>query len=325
MKIRELYEIISRISRKNLLLKKLIRSISNFEAEKDDRLSDFDFAQKQYRKFNGENLNLDNPKTYNEKLWWLKYHYRNPLQKICSDKYMVREYVKECGLEDILVKLKGVYDRPEDVPLEKFQDETFIKINVGSGGNILYKPNSNFDKKFFLWDFNSLIKHDCYINSREWNYKDVKPKIVCEEVLRDSEGNLPKDWKFMCFDGEPKLVFCSVGACDNSGRHSVEGQRITNVYDMEFKYLPIESSFPTDEHAKVEKPINFDKMKLYASILSKPFPHCRVDFYNVNGKIYFGEITFYHSGGCGNISPIYWMNKMGEWINLDSIPNKYLI
>ena len=325
MSIRKLQEQISRISRKNLFLKKIARNASNFQVNIDNKLSDEKFAQKQYYKFNKEYLNLDNPKTFNEKLWWLKFHYRNPLEKICSDKYRVREYVKECGLENILVELKGVYDKPQDIPFDKYIDEVFIKINVGSGGNILYNPKERFDKKFFEWDFESQLKNDCFKYSREWNYKDVESKIVCEQVLRDKNGNLPKDWKFMCFDGEPKLLFYSIGACDSTGRHSVEGQRYTNVYDMEFNYVPIESSYPTNPDMLVQIPENFDEMKEYARILSKPFPHCRIDFYNVDGKIYFGEITFYHSGGCGNISPREWAEKMGSWINLDLIEEKYLI
>ncbi len=325
MLVRKIYEQVSRISRKSLFFKKIIRTISNLQINRENKLSDEAFAQKQYYRFNKEYLNLDNPITFNEKLWWLKYHYRNPLEKICSDKYRVREYIEKCGLKDLLVELKGVYKYPEEVPFDEYKEEVFIKINVGSGGNILYKPGEKFNKKFFIWDFKSQMKNDCFKYSREWNYKDVEPKIVCEQVLRDKKGNLPEDWKFMCFNGEPKLLFYSIGACDNSGRHSVEGKRFTNVYDMDFNYVPIESSYPTNPLLSVEKPENFDKMKEYAKILAKPFPHCRIDFYNIDGKIYFGEITFYHSGGCGNIAPRKWAEKMGSWIDLKSIPQNHLV
>ena len=129
----------------------------------------------------------------------------------------------------------------------------------------------------------------------------------------------------MCFGGEPKLLFYSDGVCDEKGMHSVEGQRFTNVYDMDFQYVPIIASYPTRPDIVVRKPETFEKMKEYARVLSKPFPHCRVDFYTYEGKVYFGEITFYHSGGCGNITPIDWALKMGQWIDLDSIKKEYLI
>lgn len=325
MGVRKLYERVSKGARKNRILKKLVRRLSYIQMNWEARYDDEKYAKKMYRRYNDSELNLTNPKTFNEKLWWLKYHYRNPLQKICSDKYRLREYVHECGLDDILVPIYGVYETPEKVPLESFDKEVFIKINVGTGGNILYDPHKPFDRSFFIWDFSSRLSHNCYLNSREWNFKDVPGCIVCEKVLRDKSGELPKDWKFMCFNGEPRLVFYSSGVCDETGRHSVTGIRYTNVYDMNFEYVPIVSSYPTRPEIIIEEPSSFELMIKYARILSKPFPHCRVDFYNIEGKVYLGEITFYHSGGCGNIEPKEWAERMGSWIDITNIPREFLV
>lgn len=322
---RNILENISRTSRKNHMLKKVARCLRYFKASLNNLKSDEKFAKQMYKKYTGDDLNLENPQTYNEKLWWLKFHYRNPLQTICSDKYCVREYVKQCGLEEILVHLYGVYDNARDIKLDDFKHEVFLKVNAGSGGNIIYDPQKDFERKLFVWDFNSRLKHNCYMDSREWNYKNVPPKIVCEEVLRDSKGQLPKDYKFMCFGGEPKLLFYSDGVCDEKGMHSVEGQRFTNVYDMEFNIVDMTVDQPSRPDIYVEKPETFGKMKEYAAILSRPFPQCRVDFYTFDGKIYFGEITFYHGGGCRKIQPEKWMLQMGHWIDLKSIDNKDLV
>ena len=128
----------------------------------------------------------------------------------------------------------------------------------------------------------------------------------------------------MCFGGKPKLLFLSEGACDSEGRHSVGGVRFTNIYDMDFKLVPMRSSYPVNANASIVKPDTFETMKKYASILSEPFPHCRVDFYTFNNRVYFGELTFYHSGGCGVVEPEEWANRMGDWIDLSQIKNEYL-
>ena len=144
VKYRNTLEEISRISRKNIFLKKVVRNLNEFEMWSKIFQADEVFARRMYKKYTGDNLNLKDPKTYNEKLWWLKYHYRNPLQKICSDKYRVREYVKECGLKHILVELYGIYDNPKEIDFSEFEQEVFLKINVGSGGNIIYDPQKKW-------------------------------------------------------------------------------------------------------------------------------------------------------------------------------------
>lgn len=322
---KERKEKISRFLRKSFVLKEIGIKINNAMIDLSRFEGDVHFANRVYKKYTGRLLNLNSPETYNEKLWWLKFHYRNPLQTICCDKYRVREYIESCGLKHILVKLYGVYERAEDIDFSKFDREVFLKINSGSGGNIIYDPKKPFNKRLFIIDFNSRLHHNYYYNSREWPYKGVQSRIVCEEVLRDSFGALPLDYKFMCFGGRCKYLFYSGGVCDETGRHNVTGERYTNVYDMSFNYVPMNVDQPTRPDIKVEKPATFEKMKEYAEILSKPFPHCRVDFYSVDEKIYFGEITFYHGGGCRQFKPDEWNKKFGDLIDLSSIDKKHLV
>lgn len=324
-KYKQRREQISKVLRKSFLTKELGLKLNNAMIDLSRFEGDTHFANRIYKKYTGETLNLDNPRTYNEKLWWLKFHYRNPLQTICCDKYRVREYVQSCGLKDILVKLYGVYEKAEDIDFSQFCQEVFLKINSGSGGNIIFDPQRPFNRKQFIIDFNNRLRHNYYYNTREWPYKDVPARIVCEEVLRDSSGALPMDYKFMCFGGKCQYLFYSGGVCDESGRHSVAGERYTNVYDMNFNYISMNVDQPTRPDIKVNRPETFEKMKTYAEILAKPFPHCRIDFYSIDGRVYFGEITFYHGGGCRQFYPNEWNIIFGDLIELQSIDKKYLI
>ncbi|TJX13647.1 glycosyl transferase [Tissierella creatinini] len=282
------------------------------------KIDDATFAKITYKQIRGEELNLDNPALFNEKLWTLKLLNRDPLLTQCTDKYLVRDYVEKCGIGDILIDLYGVFERPEEINFDELPEEVFIKCNHTCGYNLIYNKNKNFDYKDFYKRFGFALKQNHYWLSREWNYKNIPPRIVCEKVLRDSNGNLPEDYKFMCFDGKPELVIYSVNIVNEDGEQNYSGTRYSNVYDMNFKYVPMKTTHQTSETLDVSRPKNFDRMIKYASILSKPFPHCRVDLYNIEGAIYFGELTFYHAGGYGNISPMEWAIKLGNLIDLNS-------
>lgn len=283
------------------------------------KISDIEFAKQYYFKCCGKELNLENPVTYDDKVWWLKLNNRDPLITRCSDKYLVREYVKECGLGNILTQIYGVYDDVKNIDFNEFKEPVFLKSNHTSGFNRIYYPNKYFDKNDFIRTFNFILKNNYYIHSREWNYKDIKPKIVAEEVLYDENGNLPIDYKFLCFRGEPKLLYLMIGTCNEEGQHANKEQRFMNVYDMDFKLTNITQGYPIYTEKEIDKPALFEEMKDYARILSKPFEFSRVDFYQVKGKIYFGEITFYDGGGCNNTQPFEWDLKMGSWIDINNI------
>ena len=273
------------------------------------------YAKWFYKLYTKKKLNLEKPTTFDEKVWWLKLNNRDPLLTTCSDKNAVREYVKGLGLEHILIEQVALYKKAKDIKFDDFDCEVIIKSTSGSGQNVFYNPGSHKNQKMIKRRMRYALRQNPFILTREWNYKKIKPQITVEKVVRDSEGNLPLDYKFMCFNGEPKLLFLDVGLFDEKMIYNHEYPR--NIYDMDFNLLPVKET--RDNYlGYVEKPKNWEKMKEIAKELSNPFPFCRVDLYNVDGQIYFGEITFYHGGGCNDIQPKEWDLKLGSWIDLDN-------
>ena len=270
-----------------------------------------------YRKY----LNIEHPKTFDEKLWWLKFNYHHPLQTQCVDKWLVRKYVSDCGLSELLIPCYGHYENVTQLELEKIpEDEFFLKCNHISGGNMICNKK-DFNKKKVSKQFGQWLKFNAYYYGYEWPYKDVKPCIIIEKVLHTSDPLGLFDYKFMCFEGEPRLLFLDIGVCNEDGTHSENYYR--NIYDMDFNLTQIKE---TRENAPfpINCPKNFSLMKEYARILSKPFPHCRVDLYNIDGRIYFGEITFYHGSGYNSITPDAADEMIGSWIDIDRHINIFI-
>jgi len=278
-------------------------------------LPDEKYAKWFYKVYTGKRLDLENPTTYDERLWWLKLNNRDPLMVRCCDKYLAREYVRDCGLEDILVPELGVYDDPNEIDFSAFPFEVIVKCNKGSGENFLIKPGEAINVRATKRKLRYALKQKYHLISREWNYRDIPPKIVVDKVIRDMEGRLPLDYKFMCFDGEPKLLFLDMVLMRDDGSYDNGYPR--NIYDMDFNLLPVYETRPNADYP-VQKPENWERMVEIARRLSQPFPHCRVDLYNLDGKIYFGEITFYHGGGCNEFKPDEWNTIVGSWIDLNS-------
>jgi hypothetical protein len=279
-------------------------------------ISDKKFAELRYKKVLGKSLDLKNPKTFNEKLWWLNLNNKDPLMTICSDKVEVRKYLKDLGMEDLLIENFGIYNDARDVEFNKITSKAIIKCSHGSGTNILYDPTKPFDRKKFIKVFNSALKKNYYKKSREWNYKNIEPKLIVEKIIGDSEEPLI-DYRFMCFNGKAEIVLVDIDTMAEDGSHARGAKR--NVYDKKFNYLDMKIGRENYDENLVDKPQNYDKMIEYAEQLSKPFVHCRVDLYNVKGKIYFGEITFYSGGAIQEISPNEWDYQLGSWVNLNKI------
>ena len=276
------------------------------------------YAKWFYHLYTQKELDLKNPKTYDHRLWWLKLNNRDPKLTMCSDKVAVRDYVKECGYENILIPQLDVFTSLKDLDLSKYNEEVIVKCNHNSGGHLFYNPEKPMEKKAIKnaeKRLKFILKNNASVLSREWNYKNIPPKIIVEKVIRNHLGELPLDYKFMCFDGEPKLLFLDLGVMTSQNTYNPDYPR--NIYDMDFNLLPVYETRPNADY-EVPKPENFDKMVEIARKLSQPFPHCRVDLYNIDGNIFFGEITFYHGGGCNKIEPEEWDLKMGSWIDLNS-------
>lgn len=276
------------------------------------------YAKWFYHLYTGKQLDLDNPKKFDEKVWWLKLNNRDPNLTRCSDKNAVRRYVEECGYGEILINQLDVFDSVDKLDLRKYKIEVVAKCTHNSGGLIFYDPGRPLSNKEIRRKKKRLafiLRQDASVLSREWNYKNVPHKIVVEEVIRDKNGNLPLDYKFMCFDGVPKLLFLDLGLINEDNTYNHNYPR--NIYDMNFNLLPVWETRKNADY-EVKKPKNFEAMVEIARKLSNPFPFCRVDLYNIDGQVYFGEITFYHGGGCNNIMPEEWDYLMGSWIDIRS-------
>lgn len=261
----------------------------------------------------GSKPDLDNPKTFGEKIQWLKLYYHNPILTKLADKYRVREYVAEKIGEDYLIPLLGVWDKPEDIDFDKLPEQFVLKVNWGSGQNIIVKDKSKFDSAKAIKKLNKWIKNEQnhYYYAFEWAYKNIKPKIIAEKYMEQIDGQL-YDYKLFCFNGNP---YCVYVAKDNVQGQVGTGCKIS-FWDLNWNKLPLLYGKHQPVDCVIEKPSNWKQMIELAKALSKGFPFVRVDLYNIKGKIYFGEFTFYPGAGCNLIKPKEWENKFGEMIKL---------
>ncbi len=262
--------------------------------------------QKQFINSFGYNPDIDNPTTFNEKLQWLKLYYKNPLLTLCADKYKVRDYVKKIIGKKYLTNLLGVYNNENKINFNKLPNKFILKINHGSGQNIICKNKLKLNEKDVKNKLKEWIKSSSnhYYFSYEWGYKNIKPKIICEEYLGD---NL-LDYKIFCFSGKPICIGVDVGRFTNHRR---------NFYDLNWNYLNIEKfAYPKDDSFNIPKPPNLNEMLVVAKKLSSKFPFVRVDLYSTKGKTYFGEMTFYPGAGLDPFKPVEWDYEFGEMIKL---------
>lgn len=260
----------------------------------------------QYRIKTGRNVDLNNPHRYTEKIQWYKLHYRIPLLTQCSDKYEVREYVEQKGLGFLLNDLYAVYENAEDIDFSNLPDQYAMKANNSSGTNCFITDNRSADHEKLRSIAAGWLAHHAKSVSGEWVYENIKPRVVFEKLLpRDAHNDLP-DYKFFCFNGEPYCLYTMIDYTDNHANGKL------GFYDMEFNQLPYRRmDFAPIVH-KLEKPKNFDKMVEYARILSADFPHVRVDFYNIDGQIVFGELTFHNASGYTLFEPDSFDFILGE-------------
>ena len=301
--------------KENILTRDLYKGLSFIYNYRYRLMSDRTYAEKMYKTKMGIELNLDNPKTFDEKLWWLKNNYHNPLMTICADKYWVSEYLKPLGYEDLIVEKYAVYNKFEDIEFDKLPDRFFIKTTHGSGTNIIYDKNKPFDYKKYKKIFNKALKQNYFNVHREWCYKNIEPKIICEKILIEKGKEAPMDYKLFCFNGKVEFVTVTLSCSHADGSHRDILDK--NYYTRNFEFINVRFNDDNNFDPKlVEKPKNLDEMIEIAEKLSKPFPEVRVDMYNIDGKIYFSEMTFYHNGGYNESTPKDFVKKMGDKIIL---------
>lgn len=272
--------------------------------------TDLQFNIRLFEEGKGYKPNLEAPKTFSEKLIFLKMHYRNPLQNLCSDKYHVNEYVRACGLEHILKETYFVTRDARTIDYSSLPSTFFMRCNHMSGFNYaLSKEDIKAPIQIGNF-FNSLRKINWYQNMREWNYTNIEPLVLCEELLSNPDGSPLVDYKFYCFSGEPKYLMVSMGEYEHKVRN--------HKFDMSGKSIDFHfKKKPTLEEKDAIIPDNLSEMVEMAKKLCKPFPHVRVDFYNIAGRIVFGELTFYSNGGVVNLVDRDYEEEIGSWIDLE--------
>lgn len=267
------------------------------------------WIQIKYRMFFGRFCNLKNPQTYNEKLQWLKLYDRKPEYTQMVDKIGAKKYVAKLIGEEYIIPTIGVWDRVEDIDWESLPNQFVLKCTHDSGGLVICRDKSKLNIAAASKKLNKSLKRNYYYMHREWPYKNVKPRIIAETYMEDESGYELKDYKWFCFNGEPKALFIATD-------RGVEGEETKfDFFDSDFNHLPFTNGHPNAVRG-IKKPAGFEQMKQLAAQLSKGHPHLRVDFYDINGKIYFGELTFYHWSGMVPFEPEEWDITFGSWIKL---------
>lgn len=258
----------------------------------EKKYSDYEYIKCAYKSCAGVEPDFINPKRYSEKLQWLKLFYRDPIMPICSDKYKVREYLEEKGYGYLLNNLIAVYDSAKDINPNELPERFAMKTNHGSNWNLICTNKKKIN--WFWWRrlFSTWLKRNLYTYGREWNYKEIEPKIIVEEFLEHSPLI---DYKFMCFNGEPKYLQIN---------HDIDNKHYVDFYDIEWNKLDFTYKNFHTSNITLPKPLLFDEMKSIATDLCTGFPHVRVDFYSFEKRIIFGEMTFFPSSGMHYPNPV---------------------
>lgn len=278
-------------------------------------LSDKIFIEKLYEKRLGKKPDLKHPKTFTEKCNWLKLYNRKPEYTIMVDKLAVREYIKDKLGENYLVPLIGVWDNANDIDFDSLPEKFVLKCNHASSVVVCTEKKS-FDIENAKKHLSDELATDYYKQKREWPYKNVKRKIICEQFMENTNGDELVDYKFFCFNGEPKLVML------NSNRFGEDGLK-TDIYDINWSHMDMSVGHYPQVGDVFNKPKQFDEMVQASKLLSKDIPFVRVDFNVWNQKMYFGELTFFDAAGYEEYHPSEYDRIMGDWLNLP--PKKCLI
>lgn len=270
-------------------------------------MSDEAYLKRTFKACFGYVPDLENPRTFNEKLQWLKLHGRKDIYTAMVDKYEAKKYVSHVIGEKYVIPTLGVWDHFDDIDFSKLPTSFVLKCTHDSGSVVLVRDKNHWDKEAAKKLLERGLSRNYYWSGREWPYKNVKPRILAEEMVDMN----PVDYKWICMKGEPEVL------CMCMDRQ--KGDLTFNYYDMNFNLLPFEWVHPNIKTGGVKRPENFDEMKELAQKLSKDIPEVRVDFYDINGQVYFGELTFYHQSGFAPFSPEKWDLKLGQLLDLTDI------
>lgn len=286
------------IKPKNLIVSLMQRNII--------KISDEKFLKLLYKMKFKKNLNLDHPKTFNEKIQWLKLYDRKDKYTIMSDKYAAKEYVSNIIGEEYIIPTIGVWDKFENIDFSGLPKQFVLKCTHDSGTVIICKDKARLDISKIRKKVKKNLKRNYYYTGREWPYKNIKPRIIIEKYMEDSED--PKDYKFMCFNGKVK---CSFVCSDRRGKDGLK----VDFYDLQWNKMPFQRHYPNSK-IDIPKPKNYALMIDLAEKLSKEIPFLRVDFYEFNDKVYFGELTFFPGSGFEEFTPSEYDEILGNMLEL---------
>ncbi|WP_317423963.1 ATP-grasp fold amidoligase family protein [uncultured Acidaminococcus sp.] len=298
------------------VIKKLIRYISDSNYRlviNTSRLGmnrdvpDEEYLKRAFKAFHGYEPDLKHPKTLNEKMQWLKLHDRKDIYTVMVDKYEAKKYVSKLIGEQYIIPTLGVWEYFDDIDFSQLPASFVLKCTHDSGSVVLVKDKNHWDKEVAKKKLERGLARNYYWSGREWPYKNVKPRIIAEKLVDLN----PTDYKWICINGEPK-VLC---ICMDRQKNTLT----FDYFDMDFNHLPFEWVHPSCGNKKIKRPEKFDEMKDLAKQLSADIPEVRVDFYDIDGEIYFGELTFYHESGFAPFYPKEWDYKLGQLLDLKNI------
>ena len=225
------------------------------------------------------------------------------------DKYEVKQYISNVIGEDYVIPQYGVWDSFDEIDFDKLPNQFILKCTHDSGRFAICRDKKEFNKITVKERFDKSLRNNFFWWTREWPYKNVKPRILAEKLMVDEDGGVLTDYKFFCFNGEPKMMYVS---------KDVASDPRTDFFDMEWNHLPFKIKDPPAE-IEPQKPLLFEEMKAIAQKLAKGIPHVRVDLYVINNQIFFGEMTFFHNSGLFEITPKEWDYTIGEWLDLSNV------
>lgn len=250
--------------------------------------------------------NLRNPKTFNEKLNWMKLNYRDTQYTKLVDKYEIKEYVSNLIGNKYVIPTLGIWNHFDEIDFEGLPNQFVLKCTHDSEGVVIVKDKEKMDKAAAKKKLEEALKLNFFYIGREWPYKNVKPRIIAEQYVEDHIDGELRDYKFFCFNGEPKALFIATDRASGSTKF--------DYFDLEYNHLNIKQHYPNA--GEVRKPVNFQEMIELSRKLSEGMPHVRVDFYEADGHLYFGELTFFHFSGFVPFQPANWDRVFGDWLDL---------